>query len=117
MCYLEWTEGLVSQDLGNPEKAEGHLRLARSAFYDHGSSYLGGLVALDLAILCAAQGRSSECAQLAGEAIEIFDSLNVPHEVVKAVHVLQRALAAEEVSRATLQQFRAAIAKNPPRIA
>jgi tetratricopeptide (TPR) repeat protein len=117
MCYLEWTEGLVSQDLGHLEKAEGHLRRARSAFHDHGNSYLGGLVALDLAILCAVDGRSSECAQLAGEVIEIFTSHNVPYECVKALHVLQRALAAEEISRAALQQFRAAIVKNPPRTA
>lgn len=115
MCYLEWTEGLLNQDLGNAEAAEDQLRQARSGFYEQGNSYIGGLVALDLAIFCAAQGRSSDCSELATEVIEIFDSLKVSHEVVKAIHVLQQSMTADEISKATLQQFRAALSKTPSR--
>ena len=112
ICYLEWIEGLIEREGGNIDEAEDHFRAARTGFYKQEESYLGGLVALDLAMLCANEGRSSETMELASEAIKVFESLRIRQEGLRAIQLLRQGMAIEQVTFSTLQKVRSAVAKN-----
>ncbi len=112
--HLEWTEGLICQARGEIETAETHFRTARQGFYEQELSYLGALVALDMAILFVADGRLAETLELAGEAIEVFDGLKVPQEALKAVQLLRHAVTNRELSEKTLRTARSAFVTGQP---
>lgn len=114
MGCLEWAEALIEIDLGDVESAEARFRAARESFYNQGQAYLGALAALDLSILCAEQGRFAETIELAGEVVETFTSLNVQQETLQGLHVLQKAIAAQQLTQKTLRKVRAAVVKSQP---
>ena len=103
---LLWVEGLVREGEGQDEAAERCFREAYGGFSGLGETAYRAVVGIDLAILLTRQGRTSEAARLATEAIPTFEALPIPREAVAAFKLLHEAVAAGEVSLAILRQVR-----------
>ncbi|HEX9737327.1 MAG TPA: AraC family transcriptional regulator [Thermoanaerobaculia bacterium] len=111
LCHLEWTEAFIAWDLGRLDLAENHFTTARKGFIDEDEAYESAMVALDLALLYSEQGKSADVLRLVSEVIPVFASLKVHREALMAVRLLEQAVAAQEVSTATLKKVRDLAAK------
>jgi tetratricopeptide (TPR) repeat protein len=95
---LAWLEGKIARGLGRDEEAEARLRAARDGFRAEGSAYDAALVALELAALYLARGRTSDVRALAREMVETFGRLGVHREAREAARLFARAAAREAVT-------------------
>jgi len=93
-----WLKGRIDHGLGRPGPAEAALRAARDGFVAEGIPYDTALVSLDLALLYAEQGRSTELKHLATEMLPLFASRRIHREALAALSFLQQALAAEKAT-------------------
>ncbi len=108
---LVWVEGLIAQGLGHLKEAEKLFREARAGFIDLDLSELTAVVTLDLALLCARQGRSNEVTWLVTEIIPIFDALQHRETAMIALKLLQNALDNRNVTAVSLEQSRATLVR------
>jgi hypothetical protein len=91
-------EGRIARREGRPVDAEAAFVEVQQGFAARGLGYDAALVALDLAALYAAQGRSAEVARLAAGMIAIFRSCDVDRETIAALAVFRRAAEMEAVT-------------------
>ena len=66
--------------------------------------YDAALVAIDLAAVYAADGRTAEMKQLAQEMLPIFQSRQLSREVLAALVVFRQAVDAEEITLSLVQE-------------
>jgi tetratricopeptide (TPR) repeat protein len=95
----KWVKGKISRGLGQFEQAESLFQAAREGFIGEGIPYDTALVSLELAMLYAEQGRTTDLKRLAEEMVPIFSSLHIHREALAALAYLKQAAEAE---RATL---------------
>lgn len=93
-----WLEGKIAAGLTEDRAAEKLLGAARGGFAEAGLAYSSALVALDLAVLLARQGRGAELKALAAEMTAVFVSREVPAEVMAALALFRRAVEQERIS-------------------
>jgi tetratricopeptide (TPR) repeat protein len=92
---LRWLEGKIYEALSFPQEAERALREARSGFIELEVGFSAAAVSLDLASLCAGQGRISEVRCLAEEILAIFQSRDLEHEAIAALIAFRQAASLE----------------------
>ena len=106
---LAWIEGRVARGLGDPDAAERQLARAREGYAAAGNPFNSALVALDLAELYLAQGRTAEVKPLARATAEVFADRDVAPEVLRAARLFHEAAAAEGVTLELLARLREAL--------
>jgi tetratricopeptide (TPR) repeat protein len=90
-----WIKGKIARGLGQVEEAEALFLAAREGFLTEDIPYETALVALDLALIYAEQGRSAELKRLAAELVPIFSSRQIHREALAALSFFQRAVETE----------------------
>jgi tetratricopeptide (TPR) repeat protein len=100
---VRWLEGRIYAGLGKPQRAETALEEARQGFLAAGVDYEAALVNLELAGVLAAQGRLGEVEELAGEALETFEILEIGAEAEKAVRYLHEAFLTRQATAALVR--------------
>jgi tetratricopeptide (TPR) repeat protein len=95
LCRLRWLEGKIYEALSFPQEAEKALREARSGFIALEVGFSAAAVSLDLASLCAAQGRIPEVRRLAEEILAIFQSRDLECEAIAALIAFRQAASLE----------------------
>jgi tetratricopeptide (TPR) repeat protein len=90
-----WIQGRIARGLGQVGAAEAFFAAARDGFLAEGIPYDTALVALELALLYAEQGRSAELKRLAAELVPVFASRQVHREALAAFAFFQRAVETE----------------------
>ncbi len=108
---ISWTEGLVAKGLGRLDLAERHLRAAHEGFSKEQQPYEEAVAGLDLAQLYAEQGRTSDLLQLARDLVPALAALKLYREALTAHHLLREAIAAEELTLATLRRIRSCLGR------
>jgi tetratricopeptide (TPR) repeat protein len=91
----KWAKGKIARGLGQTEEAEALFVAARAGFLAEGIPYDTALVALELALLYAEQGRSAELKRLAAELVPVFASGQIHREALAALAFFRRAVEAE----------------------
>ncbi len=91
---LRWLLGRIEAGLGNLGIAEEALRETHQGLKQEGLGYHAALSSLDLAGILLRQGCEEEARTVVLEATEVFLSLDIQVEAVRAVLVLQRVFAA-----------------------
>lgn len=86
-----WVEGKIARGLGQPQRAETLLRAARDGFLKLDLPYDLALVSLELALLCAEQGRAAEVRRIAAEMLPLFASRQIHREALAALRLWQEA--------------------------
>lgn len=76
--------GRVAADIGNLDEADAYLVQAHETFVRIQSQWERGRIALDLARLARARGRSADAAGYLREGRDIFRKLEIPHYVERA---------------------------------
>lgn len=94
----KWVKGKISLGLGQMQRAESLFLVAREGFVADGVSYDVALISLDLALIYARQGRTTDLRRIAEEMLPIFSSLQIQREALAALAFLRQALDAERVS-------------------
>jgi tetratricopeptide (TPR) repeat protein len=104
---LRWLEGKIYEALSFRQEAERALREARSGFIALEVGFSAAAVSLDLASLCAAQGRIPEVRRLAEEVLAIFQSRGLECEAIAALIAFRQAASLEirEEHLADLQRY------------
>jgi tetratricopeptide (TPR) repeat protein len=95
---LRWAEGDIALGLGRWDEAEAAYREVQREFEQHQMHYNAALVALDLALLLARQGRTEELKRLAAELVAAFESRAIHREATAALILFQRACDEERAS-------------------
>lgn len=103
---VRWCGGRIAAALGPAEAAETAFREARRGFIEMGFGYEAALVALDLAVLYAGQGRAAEIRELAQEMVTIFQSRGVGTEAMAAAYLFCQATLQESVTAEALAEVR-----------
>lgn len=93
-----WLEGSLAQDEDDFSAAETAFISARDGFLALGVQYDAALVALDLAVLYAKQGRTAELKRVAEEIVPMFEAQDVHREAAAALMLFQDAVRAEQVT-------------------
>ena len=88
---LRWAEGDIAAGLGRWDEAEAAYREVQEEFERHRMHYNAALVALDLALLLARQGRTEELKRLSAELVAAFESRAIHREATAAFVLFQRA--------------------------
>lgn len=91
----KWVRGRILRGLGRPGPAESLLLATRDGFLAEGIPYDTALVSLEIAMLYAEQGRTTELKRLAAEMVPIFTSLHIHREALAALAFLMQALESE----------------------
>src|SRR4029077_5020194 len=91
----KWVKGKIARGLGQMEEAEALFLAARDGFLAAGIPYDTALVALELALLYAEQGRSADLKRLAAEVVAVFAPRQIHREALTALAFFQRAVEAE----------------------
>ncbi len=100
---LRYLEAKIAAGQRKWKEAERAYIEARDTFADSGMGYDAALVSLDLALMYAQRGRTSEVKQLASEMVSIFKSRDVHREAHAALLVFQKAAAAEKANLKMLE--------------
>ncbi len=91
LLRMRWLEGHVGAGLGRVEQAEDAFLEVRRAFGELSLDFDHALVSLDLAVLLARQGRSTEVQRIAEEVLAIFVARSFRREVIAAIALLKQA--------------------------
>jgi hypothetical protein len=103
---LAWIEGRLARGLDDEEAAERRLARAREGYAAAGNAFNAALVALDLAELYLAGGRTAEVKPLARATAEVFAERDVAPEVLRAAALFHEAAAAERLTLELLAHLR-----------
>ncbi len=91
-------KGIALRAAGELVDAERELTAAYDEYSEQGRELQAAIAALDLACVCAAQGRIEKVRRLATEARAVFEREKVGKETLRALLTLQQAAEAERVT-------------------
>ena len=118
---LRWLEGKIAAGLGEEERAEEALQVARAGFAEQGLGYDTALVSLELAVLYTAQGRTGDIKCLAEEIFPLFEAREIHREALSTLLLFREAAQAERLTQeaaremaAVLQRLRRGPSARPP---
>lgn len=107
---LEWIAGLIAKARKEPIEAERLFRQAKAGFNEIGDNVSGAIAALEIAMLCHAEGRSEEVlALMTTEVIPVLETVELHCEELGAVALLRKAAAEKNLSLAVLDGVRTAL--------
>lgn len=98
-----WLKGKVAFGLGRLDEAERAFLGTRQGFLDQGIGYDAALASLDLALVYAKQGRTSELKQLSRELSAIFGADDLHREAVAALVFFQKAAEEERITLSMIE--------------
>jgi tetratricopeptide (TPR) repeat protein len=101
---VRWLEARLHAGLGKVRRAEKAFAEVHSGFLAAGVEHEGALVGLEYAGILFEQGRFDEVEDLAAEALETFELLNIGAEAVKAVRALHNAFVARRATQALVRE-------------
>lgn len=104
LLKLRWVEGKIFAGLRKLWRAEQIFIEVKEKFSHHGREYLVAMLDLELAGVLLRQGRVDEVELLAEEALEIFRTLEVGREALKAVRYLREACRRKRATAELVQQ-------------
>ena len=104
---LRWAEGDIAAGLGRGDEAEAAYREVQREFEVHRMPYNAALVALDLALLLARQGRTEELKRLSAELVAAFESRAIHREATAAFLLFQRACDEERATAEMISRLAA----------
>lgn len=104
---LRWAEGDIAAGLGRWDEAEAAYREVQREFERHRMPYNAALVALDLALLLARQGRTEELKRLSAELVAAFESRAIHREATAAFLLFQRACDEERATAEMISRLAA----------
>ena len=108
---LRWAEGDIAAGLGRWDEAEAAYREVQGEFENHRMHYNAALVALDLALLLARQGRAEELKRLSAELVGAFESRAIHREATAAFLLFQRACDEERATAEMISRLAALLRK------
>jgi tetratricopeptide (TPR) repeat protein len=108
---LRWAEGDIAAGLGRWDEAEAAYREVQEEFERHRMHYNAALVALDLALLLARQGRTEELKRLSAELVAAFESRAIHREATAALILFQRACDEERATAEMISRLAALLRK------
>lgn len=108
---LRWAEGDIAAGLGRGDEAEAAYREVQGEFENHRMHYNAALVALDLALLLARQGRTEELKRLSAELVGAFESRAIHREATAAFLLFQRACDEERATAEMISRLAALLRK------
>lgn len=108
-----WVRGRIAAGLGRLGEAERAFRVARKGFQDREIAYDFALVSLDLALIYARQGQTSEVKRLASEMMPIFKSRRIHREALAALTLFRQAVEQETVTVESLRKIIAQLERAP----
>lgn len=108
---LRWAEGDIAAGLGRWDEAEAAYREVQGEFENHRMHYNAALVALDLALLLARQGRTEELKRLSAELVGAFESRAIHREATAAFLLFQRACDEERATAEMISRLAALLRK------
>lgn len=91
LVRLRWLEARVAAGLHRADEAEDLFRQVRAEFRDRRQAYDESLVAVELAVLLAEQGRAAEVQAELATSLAAFHDLGVHREAQRALDALRRA--------------------------
>lgn len=100
-----WVKARIALGLDQLEEAETELLIARDGFLAEGIPYDTALVALELGLLYARQGRTDELRRLSEEIVPIFESRQIHREALAALLCFKQAVEAEAVNLVLVQEI------------
>lgn len=100
-----WLKGRIAAGLGKLREAEVAFESARQDFLERDIPYDLALVSLDLALVYAREGRTSEVKELAAEMVPIFKSRHIAREALMALTLFRQAAEREALSVETLHKI------------
>lgn len=100
---LLWLQAQIDLGLGERERAQARFLAVKQGFGEAGLRYKEALVALEMALVHAQDGRAAEARSLGLEAAGVFLSLGVEREAMSAVLLLQKAFELRMMPVALLQ--------------
>ena len=103
---LRWIDGLIAKGKSDNVSAEARLREARIGFVELGDMDCAAVVTLDVALLCAEEGRQEEVLALTSEILPVFEALRLDRETLVALGMLRSALESREVGVRVLEKLR-----------
>jgi tetratricopeptide (TPR) repeat protein len=106
-----WLGAKIAAGLGHADAAEEALLEVRGSFVAQGIGYDAALVSLELAVLYAGHGRTSELRQLAEEIQPIFTACDLHQEAIATLLVFQEALRKEVFTVQLARQCASALAR------
>ncbi len=106
---FNWLEGLVARGLGELEKAEQALLVARDAFSRLGDGFNTALVCFDLADLLARQNRNADLVALCSSMAPLSGMLQDHREAIVALQIFQRAAEEQSVTSMVVEKARTAL--------
>ncbi len=109
---LRWLEGRVAAGQGQRGTAYRMFAEAREGFLLAGLAFPASMVAIDIALFWADEGRFEDVAAIARELLSTFRALGVPREGVAALLLVEEAAEAQRTS-ATRDALRATAALLP----
>ena len=98
LARLRWVEGKIAAGLGKLRRAEKVFLEVREFFHQRSLEYDAALVGLELAGVWLRQGKAADVQTLAHEILDVFQSIGVHSEAVKAVRYLHEACAREQAT-------------------
>ena len=105
LLRLKWMEGRIFRLRGDLAGAESRMRVAQAGFVEAEIPYEAAMVALDIAVLLAENGRTHEIKSLASELVTVFRRLGVAREACAALMVFEGAAKAEIVTLTLLSKL------------
>lgn len=110
LLRMQWLEGLLAQQLGRLEQAEGALISVRRRFLEMGDVN-ASFVSLDLASLYLEQGKHEKVAGLADDMIAFFRSRKLDREALAAWVMVQQAADREDLEQVLLSSLTATLTR------
>jgi tetratricopeptide (TPR) repeat protein len=107
LVRLRWAEGDIAAGLDRWDEAEAAYREVQGEFERHRMPYNAALVALDLALLLARQGRTEELKRLSAELVAAFESRAIHREATAAFLLFQRACDEERATAEMISRLAA----------
>jgi len=104
---LAWVEGKIAAGQGRSEEAERSFLTVFQAYIDKSLGYDAALVSIDLALLYAREGRTTELKTLAGRINPIFSAEEVHREAAAALLLFQEAAGREAATVGLLEKLSA----------
>ena len=107
LVRLRWAEAGIAFGLGRFDEAEPVYREVQQQFLDLGMELNAALVAFDLAVLLAQQGRTQELKTLAVELLAAFGARDIHRESTAVLVLFQRACEEERMTAELARQLAA----------
>ncbi|MCP4545382.1 MAG: helix-turn-helix domain-containing protein [bacterium] len=104
--HLRWSTGLVATGRGQKRTAEACFRDALQGFTDRDEPGFAAAAALELAVLCAEEGRASEAIELAAGTIPVFEAFEIRREALAALDLIGEARARASISAPIAKKIR-----------